>query len=116
MFHVQDSVISTINVKVDKLADSVATFKASLEYTHTQKKKTRGDLSSSKSQLQGAEKDMDQIKTAMGLQENTKKWSTSRTKAGGTIAQCLEYKNRRAGCAKWLNRKSEIKDMVSFKV
>ena len=42
MFHVQesipkllfDSVISTINAKVDKLADSVATFKASLEYTH----------------------------------------------------------------------------------
>ena len=84
--------------------------------THTHKKKDEGDLSSSKSQLQGAEKDMDQIKTAMGLQENTKKWSTSRTKADGTIAQSLEYKNRRAGCAKWLNRKSEIKDMVSFKV
>ena len=42
MFHVQDSVISTINVKVDKLADSVATFKASLEYTHTHKKKDEG--------------------------------------------------------------------------
>ena len=42
MFHVQDSVISTINVKVDKLADSVATFKASLEYTHTHTKKDEG--------------------------------------------------------------------------
>lgn len=79
MFHVQesilkllfDSVISTINAKVDKLANSVATFKASLEYTHTIKK-DEGDLSSSKSQLQGAEKDMDEIKTAMGLQENKK--------------------------------------------
>ena len=45
MFHVQDSVISTINVKVDKLADSVATFKASLEYTHTHtQKKRRGGI------------------------------------------------------------------------
>ena len=35
-------------------------------------KKDEGDLSSSKSQLQGAEKDMDEIKTAMGLQENKK--------------------------------------------
>ena len=87
MFHVQesilkllfDSVISTINAKVDKLADSVATFKASFEYTHTQKK-DEGDLSSSKSQLQGAEKDMDEIKTAMGLQENKKIVYLGRTK------------------------------------
>ena len=51
MFHVQesilkllfDSVISTINAQVDKLANSVATFKASLEYTHTHThKKKRG--------------------------------------------------------------------------
>ena len=50
MFHVQesvlkllfDSVISTINAQVDKLANSVATFKASLEYTHTQKKRRGG--------------------------------------------------------------------------
>lgn len=88
MFHVQesilkllfDSVISTINAKVDKLANSVATFRASLEYTHTQKKKDEGDLSSSKSQLQGAEKDMDEIKTAMGLQENKKIVYLGRTK------------------------------------
>ena len=33
-----DSVISTINAKVDKLADSVATFKASLEYTHKKRR------------------------------------------------------------------------------
>ena len=59
---------------------------------------------------------MDELKTAIGLQQNTKKWSTSRTKADGTTAECLEYKNRRAGCAKWLNRKSEIKDMLNFKV
>lgn len=59
---------------------------------------------------------MDESKTAMGLQENTKKWSTLRTKADGTTAECLEYKNRWAGCAKWLNRKSEIKDMPNFKV
>ena len=124
MFHVQesilkllfDSVISTINAKVAENGELCRDFQSkSWIHTHT-KKKDEGDLSSSKSLLQGAEKDMDEIKTAMGLQENTKKWSTSRTKADGTIAQCLEYKNRRAGCAKWLNRKSEIKDMVSFKV
>ena len=33
-----------------------------------------------------------------------------------TTAECLEYKSRRAERAKCLNRKSEIKDMVSFKV
>lgn len=81
--------------------------------THTHKKKDEGDLSSSKSQLQGAEKDMDEIKTAMGLQEN-KKNRVPRTDE--TTAECLEYKSRRVGRAKWLNRKSEIKDMVSFKV
>ena len=34
----------------------------------------------------------------------------------GTTAEYLEYKNRRAGRVKWLNRKSEIKDMVKLKV
>ena len=48
--------------------------------THTHKKKDEGDLSSSKSQLQGAEKDMDEIKTAMGLQENKKIEYLGRTK------------------------------------
>ena len=48
--------------------------------THTHKKKDEGDLSSSKSQLQGAEKDMDEIKTAMGLQENKKIVYPRRTK------------------------------------
>lgn len=81
--------------------------------TPTHKKKDEGDLSSSKSQLQGAEKDMDEIKTAMGLQEN-KKNRVPRTDE--TTAECLEYKSRRAGRAKWLNRKSEIKDMLNFKV
>ena len=63
-----------------KMANPVATFKASLEYTHTHKKKDEGDLSSSKSLLQGAEKDMDEIKTAMGLQENKKIVYLRRTK------------------------------------
>lgn len=63
-----------------KMANSVATFKASLEYTHTHTKKDEGDLSSSKSLLQGAEKDMDEIKTAMGLQENKKIVYLRRTK------------------------------------
>ena len=48
-----DSFISTVNARVDKLADSVASLKASLEFTQ----KDVGDLSSLKSKLVGAEKD-----------------------------------------------------------
>ena len=48
-----DSFISTVNARVDKLADSVASLKASLEFTQ----KDVGDLSSLKSKLVGAIKE-----------------------------------------------------------
>ena len=53
-----DSFISTVNARVDKLADSVASLKASLEFTQ----KDVGDLSSLKSKLMGAGKDIVEIK------------------------------------------------------
>lgn len=88
MFHVQesilkllfDSVISTINAKVAENGELCRDFQ-SKSWIHThKKKKDEGDLSSSKSLLQGAEKDMDEIKTAMGLQENKKIVYLRRTK------------------------------------
>lgn len=89
MFHVQesilkllfDSVISTINAKVAENGELCRDFQSkSRIHTHTHTKKDEGDLSSSKSLLQGAEKDMDEIKTAMGLQENKKIVYLRRTK------------------------------------
>ena len=61
-----DSFISTVNARVDKLADSVASLKASLEFTQ----KDVGDLSSLKSKLVGAEKDIVEIKNTVELQGN----------------------------------------------
>ena len=61
-----DSFISTVNARVDKLADSVASLKASLEFTQ----KDVGDLSSLKSKLVGAEKDIVEIKHTVELQGN----------------------------------------------
>lgn len=114
MFHVQesilkllfDSVISTINAKVAENGELCRDFQSkSWIHTHT-KKKDEGDLSSSKSLLQGAEKDMDEIKTAMGLQENKKIVYLRRTKhsrvsgiqesAGGTC-EVVESKVRDQG-------------------
>ena len=53
-----DSFISTVNERVDKLADSVTSLKASLEFTQ----KHVGDLLSVKSTLVSAEKDIVEIK------------------------------------------------------
>ncbi|CAH3148598.1 unnamed protein product [Porites lobata] len=61
-----DSFISTVNARVDKLADSIASLKASLEFTQ----KDFGDLSSLKSKLVGAEKDIVEIKNTVELQGN----------------------------------------------
>ena len=61
-----DSFIFTVNARVDKLADSVASLKASLEFTQ----KNVGDLSSLKSKLVGAEKDIVEIKNTVELQGN----------------------------------------------
>ena len=61
-----DFFISTVNARVDKLADSVASLKASLEFTQ----KDVGDLSSLKSKLVGAEKDIVEIKNTVELQGN----------------------------------------------
>ena len=61
-----DSFISTVNARVDKLADSVASPKASLEFTQ----KNVEDLSSLKSKLVGAEKDIVDIKNTVELQAN----------------------------------------------
>ena len=61
-----DSFISTVNARVDKLADSVASLKASLEFTQ----KNVEDLSSLKSKLVGAEKDIVDIKNTVELQAN----------------------------------------------
>ena len=61
-----DSFISTVNARVDKLADSVASLKASLEFTQ----KDVGDLSSLKSKLVGAEKDIVEIKNSVELHGN----------------------------------------------
>ena len=61
-----DSFISPINARVYKLGDSVASLKASLEFTQ----KGVQDLSSSKSKIEGAEKVIDAIKTNVELQGN----------------------------------------------
>ena len=61
-----DSFISTVNARFDKLADSVASLKASLEFTQ----KNVEDLSSLKSKLVGAEKDIVDIKNTVELQAN----------------------------------------------
>ena len=82
--------------------------------THTQKK-DEGYLSSSKSQLQGAEKDMDEIKTAMGLQKN-KKIEYLENQSGRNYSRVSGIQESAGGLAKWLNRKSEIKDILNFKV
>lgn len=57
-----DSFISTVNARVDKLADSVASLKASLEFTQ----KDVGDLLSLKSKLVSAENDIVEIKKQCG--------------------------------------------------
>ena len=57
-----DSFISTVNARVDKLAGSVASPKASLEFTQ----KDVGDLSSLKSKLVDAENDIVKIKKYCG--------------------------------------------------
>lgn len=62
-----------------KMANSVATFKASLEYTHTHTKKTRG-IYRPQNRYSRALRKMDEIKTAMGLQENKKIVYLRRTK------------------------------------
>ena len=59
-----DSFISTVNARVDKLADSVASLKASLEFTQ----KDVRDLSSLKSKLVGAGKDIVEIKNTVEFQ------------------------------------------------
>ena len=61
-----DSFISTVNARVDKLADSFASLKASLEFTQ----KNVEDFSSLKSKLVGAEKDIVDIKNTVELQAN----------------------------------------------
>ena len=61
-----DSFISTVIARVDKLTDSVASLKASFEFTQ----KDVGDLSSLKSKLLGAEKDIVEIKNTVELQGN----------------------------------------------
>lgn len=63
-----DSFISTVNARVDKLADSVASLKASLEFTQ----KDVGDLLSLKSKLVSAEKDIVEIKNSVELYGNKK--------------------------------------------
>lgn len=65
-----DSFISTVNARVDKLADSVASLKASLESWFTQK--DVGDLLSLKSKLVSAEKDIVEIKNSVELYGNKK--------------------------------------------
>lgn len=61
-----DSFISTVNARVDKLADSVASLKASLEFTQ----KDVGDLLSLKSKLVSAENDIVEIKNNVELHGN----------------------------------------------
>ena len=61
-----DSFISTVNARVDKLADSVASLKASLEFTQ----KDVEDLLSLKSKLVSAEKDIVEIKNSVELHGN----------------------------------------------
>ena len=61
-----DSFISTVNARVDKLADSVASLKAGLEFTQ----KDVGDLLSLKSKLVSAEKDIVEIKISVELHGN----------------------------------------------
>ena len=61
-----DSFISTVNARVHKLADSVVSLKASLEFTQ----KDVGDLLSLKSKLVSAEKDIVEIKNSVELYGN----------------------------------------------
>ena len=61
-----DSFISTVNATVNKLADSVTSLKASLEFTQ----KDVGDLLSLKSTLVSAEKDIVEIKNSVELHGN----------------------------------------------
>ncbi|CAH3185638.1 unnamed protein product, partial [Porites lobata] len=71
-----DSFISTVNARVDKLADSVASLKASLEFTQ----KDVGDLSSLKSKLVGAGKDIVEIKNTVEFQGNKKEYQENQSR------------------------------------
>ena len=75
-----DSFISTVNARVDKLADSVASLKASLEFTQ----KDVGDLSSLKSKLVGAEKDIVEIKNTVELQGNKIEYQENQSRRNNT--------------------------------
>lgn len=61
-----DSVVSSLNARVDELVKTVATTKTSLEYMQ----KDIDDLRPLRSQLENAEQEIGRVQTALGLQGN----------------------------------------------
>ena len=94
-----DSFISTVNARVDKLADSVASLKASLEFTQ----KNVEDLSSLKSKLVGAEMDIVDIKNTVELQANKLEYQENQSRRNNL--EYSVYLNRLAKHGRWLKRK-----------
>ena len=76
-----DSFISTVNARVDKLTDSVASLKASLEFTQ----KDVGDLLSLKSKLVSAEKDIVEIKNRVELYGNKIEYQENQSRRNNII-------------------------------
>jgi len=78
-----DSFISTVNARVDKLADSVASLKASLEFTQ----KDVADLLSLKSKLVSGSSDLSISSTSGGRTEQN--WKASSAEQWVCIAEIL---------------------------
>ena len=95
-----DSFISTVNARVDKLVDSVASLKASLEFTQ----KDVGDLLSLKSKLVSAENDIVEIKNNVELHGNKIEYQENQSRRK-TTSEYLVYQNWQARLGNRLKRR-----------
>ena len=103
-----DSFISTVNARVDKLADSVASLKASLEFTQ----KDVGDLSSLKSKLVGAEKDIVEIKNTVELQGNKIEYQENQSRRNNIRV----FDIPESACETWEMAETKLRDAIKEKL
>ena len=104
-----DSFISTVNARVDKLADSVASLKASLEFTQ----KDVRDLSSLKSKLVSAGKDIVEIKNTVEFQGNKKEYQENQSRRNNI--RVFGIRPESAG-ETWEMAKTRVRDAIKEKL